>query len=98
MTENDIETLLKNLTFPADNKYKSRSLNEAVLEYFKTLRQSVNGWIETAQNAVTERLTYPLLRKQSLLNVYQRLKNRDYRKVISKDLKALNDFEKSASL
>jgi hypothetical protein len=89
--------VLKTLTLPQDSKYKSRSYNEGIVDYLRSLRQIVNAWIDGAQNAITERLAFPTLKKQGLLPVYQRLKAKDYRKVNSKDLKALNDFAKNSS-
>ncbi len=49
-------------------------MQEAAIDYLKAIRLAVNGWIEQAQNAIIERLSFPTLRKQNLLNTYNKLK------------------------
>jgi hypothetical protein len=43
-----------------------------------------------------EKLSHPLLRKQGMLPTYQRIRNRDFRKINAKDLKAINEFAKNS--
>lgn len=44
---------------------------------------------------ISDRLTHPLLRKQGLLTTYQRIRGREYRKLVAKDLRAINEFAKN---
>lgn len=44
---------------------------------------------------ISDRLTHPLLRKQGLLTTYQRIRGREYRKLVAKDLRVINDFAKN---
>lgn len=94
LTETDIELLLKNLTLPNDIKFKARNLQETALDYLRTVKTIFNTWIQQAQNAIAERLTHPTLRKNNLLNSFNRLKQKDYRKINAKELRALNEFAK----
>jgi len=80
---------------PTDSKYKTRILQEAAIDYLRTVKNMVNNWFDQAQNAIADRLSHPLLRKQGLLPTYNRLKYREYRKINAKDLRALNEFAKN---
>lgn len=74
LSEADLEELVRRVVVPADAKYKSRSLQEAVIDYLRSIRNSLNGWLDQAEKAITERLSHPLLRKNGLLSTYNRLK------------------------
>lgn len=78
------------LTFPSDGKYKSKALQDLANDYLRQVKQAFNGWVEQAQNIISEKLSNPLLRKQGLLPTYQRIRNRDFRKINAKDLKAIH--------
>jgi CHAD domain-containing protein len=95
LSEPELETIVKTLTAPSDSKYKTRALQELTADYLRQARQALTNWLEQAQTLIIDRLTHPLLRKQGLLPTYQRLRNRDYRKVNAKDLKAINEFAKN---
>ena len=70
-------------------------MTEAVCEYLKEVKHTINSWLDLAQKNIMEKLSYPFLKKNDLLYVYLRLKNREYRKVNSKDLRAFHDTVES---
>jgi hypothetical protein len=76
LQESNIEEIIKKLTLPTDSKYKTRILQEAAIDYLRTAKNLVNNWFDQAQNAIADRLSHPLLRKQGLLPTYNRLKYR----------------------
>jgi hypothetical protein len=54
----------------------------------------MNSWIENIQAEIIEKLSYPAFRKYGILYAYNRLKNREYKKITGKELKNLYDFHK----
>ena len=65
-------------------------LQEAAVDYIRTLKGTINNWLDQAQNAVVDRLSHPLLRKEGMLSTYNRLKYREYRKLNAKDLRGIH--------
>jgi hypothetical protein len=98
LSEEDLDGIVKTLTFASDSKYKSRSLIESTNDYLRQVKQAVNTWFDQAQSIITDKLSHPLLRKEGLLATYQRIRNRDYRKVNAKELKAISEFSKNNTL
>ena len=84
LTESDLDDIIKKASVPAEAKFKSRNLQEAAVDYLRHLRNNLTSWLDQAEKAIMERLTYPLLAKNNLLPTYQRLKHREYRKVNAK--------------
>jgi hypothetical protein len=95
LSEPDIEAIIKTLTFSSDNKYKSRPLQDFVGEYLRQIKQAFGSWLEQAQTIINEKLSQPLVRKEGFLPTYQRIRNRDYRKINAKDLKGIYEYSKS---
>jgi hypothetical protein len=95
LTEPELEAIIKTLTTPSEAKYKSRALQELATDYLRQLKQALSSWFEQAQTMISDRLTHPLLRKQGLLTTYQRIRGREYRKLVAKDLRVINDFAKN---
>lgn len=67
-------------------------------DYLRQVKQAFNAWVEQAQNIIAEKLSNPLLRKQGLLPIYQRIRNKDFRKINAKDLKAIHEFTKNGQV
>ena len=97
LSENNIEDIIRKLNLPTDSKYKTRGLQENAIDYLRNIKNSMNHWFDQAQNAVADRLSHPLLRKEGLLPIYNRLKYKEYRKINAKELKAINEFAKNKS-
>lgn len=94
LSEADLEELVRKVALPSDTKYKTRNLQEAAIEYLRTIRNNFNAWMDQAEKSITERLAHPLLRVQGFLPTYNRLKYKEYRKLNAKDLRAFNEFVK----
>jgi hypothetical protein len=65
-------------------------LQESAIDYLRNIKIAVNNWIDQAQNAIAERLSYPTLRKQGLLTTYNRIKQKEYRKINAKELRLIS--------
>lgn len=48
LLEPDIDQLLKTFSLPPDGKFKGRAFNEATLDYLRSLRLTLNSWIDAA--------------------------------------------------
>ena len=76
LNDQDLLQLLKTLNQVPDFKTKSHKMTEAACEYLKEVKHTVNHWLDNAQKNIIEKLSYPFLKKNELLNVYLRVKNR----------------------
>ncbi len=92
-----MEALLRTITLPTDIKFKARSLQESAMEYLRGVKVSIGSWVDQAQNAIADRLSHPTLRKQGLLATYSRLKQKEYRKVNAKELRAVTEFARNSN-
>lgn len=92
LTETDLDAILRALSLPADGKYKSKALQELACDYLRVVKQAFVNWLEQAQTTISERLSYPLLRREGLLPAFQRIRSRDYRRLNAQDLRAIHDF------
>jgi hypothetical protein len=70
---------------------------EVACEYLRVVRHACSNWLEQAQVIVTERLSFPLLRREGHLATYQRIRNKDYRHINAQDLRAIHEFALASS-
>lgn len=75
-----------------DPKVKSRILQDAIYNYFVILKSEINSSIDTVSRAIMNKLNYPFLNFTGHLEVFNKIKIKEYKKVNRKELKSFCEF------
>lgn len=67
-----------------DPKAKSRVLQEAVYNYFIIMKSQITTSIDTVSRVIASRLQYPYLYHEKQLEVFNKIKNKEYKKIHKK--------------
>jgi hypothetical protein len=91
VTEDEVLALLRKFALDSPVKPKCRVLQEAVYNYFNEIKADLVTALETACKNIINQIGYPFLAASHHLATYKRLKNREYRKLQQKELRAFFD-------
>ena len=67
-----------------DPKPKSRILQEAIYNYFVIMKTQITSSIDAVSRAITQKLNNPYLSREGQLDVFNKLKNKEYKKINKK--------------
>ena len=67
-----------------DPKVKSRVFQEAIYNYFIIMKSQITSSIDAVSKVMTNKLQYPYLYNQRQLDIFNKIKNKEYKKIQKK--------------
>ena len=97
LNEEDVVGLVKKYTMDSSIKPKCRILQEAIYAYFNLIKNQLSSSLDAACKNIINQIGYPYLYTNSTLSTYKRLKNKEYKKLVQKDFRALYELSQKIS-
>jgi hypothetical protein len=92
LTEEELCLLMKKFALDNAVKPKCRILQEAVYSYFNEVKTELLNALEASCKNIINQIGYPYLFATNALTTYKRLKNKEYRKINPKELRAFYEM------
>lgn len=92
LNEEEVQASIKKFTLENTVKPKCRLLQESIYNYFNQVKTELSTSLDLACKNIINQIGYPYLFATNHLSTYKRLKNKEYRKITQKELKAFFDM------
>ena len=86
LSEEEVQAMVRKWGSEA-GRTNCRLLQESLLNYFHLVKAEINSWMDQVCKNTINQIGYPFLWKQGLVNVFKRIKNKDYSKVSPKEFR-----------
>jgi hypothetical protein len=88
----ELEDAVNKTVLKSDCKYKSRTLQEAVYHYFMLMKSQISSSLDAVSREISTRITHPYMNKLGQVSTYKKIKNKEYKKLLRRDLISFYHF------